>query len=84
MSLYRYLPPADVAALSERDRAAYTAERARFDAEVARLIDDANRTGVLDLGGGMRWHLRCRGTAGASPCLQRRGHRGDCSPVWGA
>lgn len=84
MSLYRYLPPEEVAALSDHDRAKYAAERARFDAEAARLTADAKRAGYLDLGNGARWHLRCGRTVGNGPCLQRRGHKPPCAPTWGA
>ena len=84
MSLHRYLPPEEVAALPPAERAKYAAERARFDAEVARITAEASKVGYLDLGNGARWYLRCRGRAGDRPCLARRGHPPPCAPTWGA
>lgn len=60
------------------------ADADRFDAEVARIVEAGSKAGYLDLGGGVRWYLRCRGRAGTSPCLLRRGHKPPCAPSWGA
>lgn len=60
------------------------ADADRFDAEVERLRRQGEAMGAIDLGGGARWYLRCRGRAGTSPCLLRRGHKGECAPSWGA
>jgi hypothetical protein len=61
-------------------------------AEVRRLVDEARRTGAIDLGGGRLFYLRCgKPTAQESritgrvferPCLMRRDHGGECSPRW--
>lgn len=84
MSLHRYLPAEEVAALPPAERAKYDADRARFDAEVQHIQRQADAFGFVDLGGGVRWYLRCRGRAGDGPCLLRRGHKPPCAPTWGA
>jgi len=77
---YRLLSPEEVAALPEPERAKYRREREAFDREVAHLVAEGKRTGVLDFGDGVRWILRCGRPVGGMPCLAKRGHEGKCIP----
>lgn len=80
MSNYEYLPPAEIASLPAPQRARYEAQRRAFDHEVARLVADGARTGVIPLAGRTVWVLRCiqsgclrrRGTTCGSPCAATR------------
>lgn len=48
------------------------ADQRRFDAEVAAMVEEARRTGVLRFGKGR----------GAGPCLRIRRHKGPHAPTW--
>ena len=60
------------------------ADQRRFDAEVATMVEEARRTGVLRFGKGRGdvFVLRCGKPVGAGPCLRRRGHEGAHAPTW--
>lgn len=87
---YRLLSADELAALPEAERAKYRREREAFDREVADLVAEGKRTGVLPLDGRDRWTLRCGRPAlftladdrrvHGMPCLLKRGHEGAHVP----